>query len=46
MDWANEKLSTDEISNKLLLATDKGERTIFDMTAKRGELEVLQKVWE
>jgi len=45
-EWANEKLTTEEIINKLLLATDKWRRTVFHMEADQGRLEILEKVWE
>jgi hypothetical protein len=44
-EWANKKLTTEGINNKLLLATDKLGRTVFHMAAKQGELDLLQKVW-
>jgi endo-1,4-beta-D-glucanase Y len=45
-DWANEKLTTEEIINKLLLAKGYMRRTVFDMAAWRERLDLLQKVWE
>jgi hypothetical protein len=44
-EWANEKLTSEEINNILLLATDEG-RTVFHMAAKCDRIEVLQKVCE
>jgi len=45
-DWAIEKLTTEEINNKLLLAIDCKGRTAWHMAAWCGESEILQKVWE
>ena len=45
-EWANEKLTTEEINNKLLLGTDNEGRTVWHLAAIRGNLEILQKVWE
>jgi hypothetical protein len=46
-EWANEKLTTEEIKNKILLATDNGGRTVFHTAVKTtGKLEILQKVWD
>jgi hypothetical protein len=45
-EWAKEKLTTEEINNKLLLATDNVGRTFFHTAAEWGQLEVLQLVWE
>jgi uncharacterized protein YeeX (DUF496 family) len=45
-DWANEKLTTEEINNKILLATDDQGRTVFHAAAECGRLEVLRKLWE
>jgi hypothetical protein len=41
-EWAKENKTTDEINNKLLLATDDKVRTYCQMVAKGGKLEVLQ----
>ena len=43
---ANEKLTAEEINNKLLLATDVDRKTIFQMATNQGRLEILQKLWE
>jgi hypothetical protein len=45
-DWANKKLTSEEINNKLLLAVDVRGRTVFHIAALRGTLEILRKVWE
>jgi hypothetical protein len=44
--WAEEKLTAEELNNKLLLATDSDGMTAMDGAAKGGELEILQKIWE
>jgi hypothetical protein len=41
-EWAKENKTTDEISNKLLLATDDRGRLFCHMAAKGEELEVFQ----
>ena len=41
-DWAKEKLTIEEINNKMLLPTDNGERHV---AAKCDDLETSQKVW-
>ena len=43
---ANENLTRDEISNKLLLATGGKEKTIQQVAMKNGKLGVLQNIWE
>jgi len=43
--WSTEKLSAEEV-REFLLAKDKLEQTFFQIAAKRGKTEVLQKVWE
>jgi len=39
---AKENLTREEINNKLLLATDIMNRTVWHVAAKRGTLDVLQ----
>jgi hypothetical protein len=43
---ANENLTREEISNKLLLATDDKGRTVWQVAVKDDKLGVLQKIWE
>jgi hypothetical protein len=45
-EWANGKLTTEEIKNNLLLATGIWGIAVFHAAAKGGELGVLQRVWE
>jgi ankyrin repeat protein len=45
-DWAEEKLQEEEITNKLLLATDSRGRTVIHVAAKRDHLHILQNLWE
>ena len=45
-DWAEEKLTTEEINNKLLFGTDKSGMTAWHWAAYNGNLDVLMKVWE
>jgi hypothetical protein len=45
-DWAKEKLTTEEINNKLLLATDNKGRTIWHIAAKCVNPEILENVWD
>jgi len=45
-EWVNEKLTTEDISNSLLLATDNEGRTVFHLAADRDELEISEKVLE
>jgi hypothetical protein len=44
-EWAEKELTKEKI-NKLLLATDNTERTVWRLAASRGESEILQKLWE
>jgi len=44
--WAKEKLITEEINNKLLLATDCEGRSAWHMAEIWGKSEILEKVWE
>ena len=43
---AEEKLTAEEIKNKLLLATGDMGDTVLHMAAECGYVEVLQKLWE
>ena len=45
-EWAEEKLTTEEIKNKLLLGTDAEGRTAWYLAAEEGSLQALQKVWD
>ena len=45
-EFANEKLTTEEINNKLLLATDKEGMTAWHRAACEGKLDTLLQVWE
>jgi ankyrin repeat protein len=44
--WAEEKLTTEQINNKMLLGTDNGGRTAWHCAAERGNLETLHKLRE
>jgi uncharacterized protein YuzE len=44
--WANEKLTTEEINNNLLLATDNKGRIVFYIAAVFDGLEILHMLWE
>ena len=46
LDMAEEKLTTEEINNKLLLATHNMGRIVWHVAAELGTLEILQKIWE
>ena len=45
-EWAKQKLTTEEVNNKLLLGTDVEGRTARHRVAQRGNSEILQKLWE
>ena len=45
-EWAEKNLTTEEIINKLLLATGKEGRTVFLVAAYEGYLDMMVKVWE
>jgi len=45
-EWSQEKLTTEEINTKLLLATDNEEMTAWHSTAYEGKLDMLLKIWE
>jgi ankyrin repeat protein len=44
--WAEEKLTTEELNNKLLLATDKEGWTAWHYAAHECYLYILLRVWE
>ena len=44
--YAKDNLTTDEINNKLLLATDIEGKTVWHWAARWGYTEALQKLWE
>jgi len=46
MGCAKENLTTDEINNKILLATDNQGLTAWHMAFEWGNRETLQKLWE
>jgi ABC-type dipeptide/oligopeptide/nickel transport system permease subunit len=46
MEWANKKLTPEEINNKLLLGTDNKGRAAWHVAAARGKSEILQQLWE
>ena len=45
-EWAKEKLTTEEINNKLLLATDRKGRTVWHTAAFFGIPEIFEEVWD
>ena len=46
MGETEEKLTTEEINNNLLLGTDNKGWTAFHLTSEKGNLELLHKLWE
>jgi hypothetical protein len=44
LDLAKENLTTEEIKNSLLLATDSKGNTAWQLAANRGKLDLLQKI--
>jgi ankyrin repeat protein len=44
--WAKEKLTTEDLNNKLLLDKDKRGQTTWQVAAQWGNLHFLQKLWE
>jgi hypothetical protein len=42
-EWAEQKLTTEEINNKLLFGTDYSGRTVLHVAAERSHLETLKK---
>ena len=44
-EWAEEKLTTEEIKNKLLFATDGQQMTVWHVAAESGNFRVLSKIW-
>jgi aminoglycoside N3'-acetyltransferase len=44
MKWAKEKLTTERIRNKLLLATDHKGRTVFHLAEEGNALQILQEI--
>ena len=45
-EWAERKLTTEEIKNEILLRTDDEGMTAWQLAAYRVKLDVMQKVWE
>jgi len=45
-DWAKNKLTTEEIKNKLLLGTDNKGKTAWYWAAQKYNLEILHKILE
>ena len=45
-EWAEEKLTTEGVNNKILLGTDNMGRTAWHLAAKNSNLEVLYKIWK
>jgi endo-1,4-beta-D-glucanase Y len=45
-DWAKNYLTTEEIINNLLLATDNNVYTACHLAAKGGEQHAFKKIWE
>ena len=46
MGFAKVDLKTEVINNRLLLATGNEGRTVWHFAARRGNVELLQKLWE
>ena len=44
--WAEEKLTTDELNKKLLLATDNDVWTAWHLTAYQGNLGIFLTEWD
>jgi hypothetical protein len=45
-EWAQEKLTTEEIKNEILLRKDDDGETAWKIAALWGRLDVMQKIWE
>jgi len=45
-EWGNEQETTEEISNKLLLAKDDKQNNAWQLAAMMGKTESLQKIWD
>jgi len=45
-EWAEEKLTTEDINNKLLLGTDNKGRTAWHLAAENGNFKLLHNMWE
>jgi endo-1,4-beta-D-glucanase Y len=45
-EWAEEKLTTEEMKNEMLLRTDNEGGTAWHLAAYRGEQDVMQKIWD
>jgi len=43
--WATEKLNSDKLNNKLLLAKDDREQTVLHHTSLWGNLQILERIW-
>jgi hypothetical protein len=46
LELAKETLTTEEIKNNLLLATDSDGKRIWQVTVDNGNLDVMQELWE
>jgi hypothetical protein len=44
--WAKQKLTTEELKDKLFLAKDDTAQTVWHLAAKADNAEVLEKLWE
>ena len=45
-EWAKENVTTEEINNKLILATDHNGMTVWHVAAEWDKPEILQKIWD
>jgi len=45
-EWAKQKLTTEEIKNKLLLGTDQDGKTAWHYADELGNTKILQNIWE
>jgi hypothetical protein len=44
LDWAKQKLTTEQITNKLLLATDDIGWTVWHVATKKGNIQILEEI--
>jgi len=44
-EWAKQELTTEELHNRILLATDVKERTAWHEVIERGNTELIKEIW-
>jgi hypothetical protein len=45
-EWFKEKLTAEDLTDKLLFAEDHKEKTAWHLATQNGDLQILKKLWE